>query len=88
MRSNEAITVGPARPIDATAISAVLALNRDDRGLFQESANAVAHALGDFLVVCDGKGKLIGCAGLHRDSPELAEVYAVAVCPSRKFGKI
>jgi amino-acid N-acetyltransferase len=76
----EAITIGPARTGDAMAISAVLALNRDDPGLFQESATAVARTLGDFLVA-HNHARIVGCAGLHPDSPELAEVYAVAVTP-------
>lgn len=63
------------------AISSVLALNRDDPGLFQESATAVARTLGDFFVARNEAGKIVGCAGLHRDSSELAEVYAVAVTP-------
>jgi amino-acid N-acetyltransferase len=77
----EAIKVGPARADEAIAISAVLALNREDPGLFQEPASAVARSLGDFLVARDEKGEILGCASLHRDSPELAEIYAVAVKP-------
>ena len=63
------------------AISSVLAANRDDPGLFQESATAVRSALGDFLVALNEVGKVVGCAGVHRDTSELAEVYAVAVVP-------
>jgi amino-acid N-acetyltransferase len=78
---NAAITIEPACPDDAAAISSVLAANHDDPGLFQVSATAVAGALGDFLVARNQSGKVVGCAGLHRDSRELAEVYAVAVMP-------
>lgn len=78
---DEAITTMPARPEHAVAISSVLAANRDDPGLFQESATAVLSTLRDFLVALDEAGKVVGCAGVHRDSPELAEVYAVAVVP-------
>jgi len=77
----EAVTIIPATAEDAPAISSVLAANRDDPGLFQESATAVAGALGDFLVARNEAGEIIGCAGLHRDSLEEAEVYAVAVTP-------
>jgi amino-acid N-acetyltransferase len=80
----DAITIGPARAEDAVAISSVLADNRDDPGLFQESATAIARNLSDFFVARDEAGKLVGCAGLHRDSQELAEVYAVAVTPQRQ----
>jgi amino-acid N-acetyltransferase len=78
---NEAITIAPAATNDAAAISSVLAANRDDPGLFQESATAVARTLGDFFVARNEAGEIVGCAGLHRDSPEEAEVYAVAVTP-------
>ena len=73
---NEAITIRPAMTDDAAAISCVLAVNRDDRGLFQESAAAVVRSIEDFLVACNGAGEIVGCAGLHRDSPRLAEIYA------------
>lgn len=66
---------------DAEAISAVLSLNRLDRGLYQESSEAVIHTIQDFWVAQDGAGQIVGCAGLHRESPSLAEVYAVAVVP-------
>ena len=78
---NKAFTIGPARIAEAEAISSVLAANRDDPGLFQESASVVAHTLEDFFVARNEAGEVVGCAGLHRDSAELAEVYAVAVTP-------
>jgi len=78
---NEAITVELARTNDPMAISSVLAANSDDVGLFQESAIAVARALGDFFVARNETGEIVGCAGLHQDSPDLGEVYAVAVTP-------
>ena len=78
---NGAITITPAEAEDAVAISSVLAANRDDPGLFQESATAVVRTLGDFFVARNKAGEIVGCAGLHRDSPEVAEVYALAVTP-------
>jgi amino-acid N-acetyltransferase len=77
---NEGITIRPATTGDAVAISGVLALNRDDPGLFQESGTAVARTLGDFFIALKD-AEIVGCGGLHQDSPELAEVYAVAVRP-------
>ena len=78
---NEPFLIRPASLADAAAIASVLALNRDDRGLFQESAEAVAHTIEDFTVAYNGAGQITGCAGLHRDSPGFAEIYAVAVTP-------
>ena len=78
---NEGLTIKPATTAEATAISSVLAANRDDRGLFQESPGAVARTIEDFFVAADCSGRVVGCAGLHRDSSKLAEIYAVAVTP-------
>jgi amino-acid N-acetyltransferase len=88
--ANEAIVVEPAGKDDAMIISSVLGLNRHDPGLFQESATAVARTLGDFFVARNEAGEIVGCAALHRDSSELAEVYAVAVppqCQGRGIGR-
>jgi amino-acid N-acetyltransferase len=79
---DDAVAIGPARANDAAAISSILAMNRDDPGLFQESTAAVADSLGDFFVARDKTQRVVGCAGLHRESQALAEIYAVAVSPT------
>lgn len=79
---DDAVAIGRAQAKDAVAISSILALNRDDPGLFQEAASAIAGTLEDFLVARDKAQQVVGCAGLHRDSHELAEIYAVAVSPA------
>jgi amino-acid N-acetyltransferase len=73
--------VRAARRNDAQAISDIIALNRNDPGLYQKPAGAVARSIADFVVVCDSTGRLVGCAALHVESSELAEIYAVAVSP-------
>ena len=78
---DQVITISPATTQDAATISAVLAANHDAPGLFQKSPAAVAQAIADFFVARNGAGETVGCAGLHRESPTLAEVYAVAVIP-------
>jgi amino-acid N-acetyltransferase len=80
----EKITIGAARGDEIVAISSLLAANRDDPGLFQESPAAIAEALEDFLVARTEQGETVGCAGLHRETPELGEIYAVAVDPKRQ----
>jgi len=79
---NEVLTITPAVTDDGVAISSLLAANRDDRGLFQESAEAIVRTIKDFFVARDATGRIVGCAGMHRDSASLAEVYAVAVLPA------
>ena len=78
---DQGITISPATTGDAAAISAILAANHDDPGLFQKSPEAVVQAIEDFFVARNGAGEMVGCAGLHRESLTLAEVYAVAVIP-------
>jgi amino-acid N-acetyltransferase len=79
---SEGILIEPARAGDSAAIFSVLAANRADLGLFQKSPSQITASLGDFFVARDRAGQVCGCAGLHRDSPELAEIYAVAVLPA------
>jgi amino-acid N-acetyltransferase len=78
---NSPHTARPARPDDAQAISDIIALNRGDPGLYQKSAGAVVRSIADFMVVCDPTGRLVGCAALHVESGELAEIYSLAVSP-------
>lgn len=66
---------------DTQAIVSIFIANQDDPGLFQEPESEVRRNLGDFSVVRDTDGRVVACAGLHSDSPELAEVYGVAVLP-------
>jgi N-acetylglutamate synthase-like GNAT family acetyltransferase len=75
------VTISPAGGDDAAAISSVLAANRDDPGLYQKSAAAVARSIEDFFIARNRENEIVGCAGLHRESAELAEIYAVAVVP-------
>jgi len=71
----------PASKDDVTAIVSVLAANRNDPGLFQESELEASRNLSDFLVARSASGQILGCAALHRDRPALAEVFGVAVLP-------
>jgi amino-acid N-acetyltransferase len=73
--------IEPARANDAQAISSVFLANREDPGLFQEPVRRVQRNLSDFFVARNVDGRVIACAGLHRDSADLAEIYGVAVVP-------
>ncbi|MBZ5706780.1 MAG: GNAT family N-acetyltransferase [Acidobacteriia bacterium] len=75
------MTIEPATVNDTQAIVSVFIANQYDPGLFQEHEAEVKRNLRDFLVVRDANGKVVACAGLHRDSAELAEIYGVAVLP-------
>ena len=73
--------IEPATINDTRAIVSIFIANQGDPGLFQEREAEVERKLGDFLVARDADGKVVACAGLHRDSRELAEIYGVAVLP-------
>jgi len=75
------MTIEPATLKDTQAIVSIFVANRDDTGLFQEPEAEVRRNLRDFFVARDASGKAVACAGLHRDSAELAEIYGVAVLP-------
>jgi N-acetylglutamate synthase-like GNAT family acetyltransferase len=76
------MTVEVATVEDTRAIVSIFLANRDDPGLFQEPKWEVRRNLQDFLVVRDASAKAVACAGLHRDSAELGEIYGVAVLPA------
>lgn len=76
------VSIRSATRNDAAAICGILVANRDDPGLFQKPASAIAASIGDFVVGVCGTGQILATAGLHRESLNLAEVYAVAVLPS------
>jgi amino-acid N-acetyltransferase len=75
------MTIDSARPGDVKPIVAVLAANRDEPGLFQKPASLVRQTLSEWIVARDGD-RVVGCASLHRESRELAEVHGVAVLPA------
>jgi len=80
-RVKETMKVESATPRDTQAIVSIFAANQDDPGLFQESEAEVRRNLKDFLVARDAAGRAVACAGIHRDSAELAEIFGVAVLP-------
>lgn len=81
IKSPRKMTVESARPSDAKGICSVLAANRDDPGLFQKPESLVRATITEWLVARDAGGKVVGCACLHRESRQLAEIHGVAVLP-------
>ena len=81
MRLAKGMTIEPATGKDTQAIASIFMANKRDRGLFQEPEARVRSNLRDFLVARDTNREVVACAGLHRDSDELAEIYGVAVLP-------
>ena len=74
--------VRPARDGDVPLIVELLRANASEPSLFQQPPAQVCRTLADFLIAVDDDGAAIGCAALHRHSPDSAEILAVAVAPS------
>ncbi len=49
--------------------------------LLPRSAEEIADAIDNFVVVADQHGRVMGCAALHEYSPSLGEVGSVVVAP-------
>ena len=78
MRLAKAMTIEPATGKDTQAIVSIFIANNRDPGLFQESETRVRGKLQDCLVARNPIGGVVACAGLHRDSDQLAEIYGLA----------
>ena len=64
---------------DVPAIRSILAANRGDPSLFQQSDAQIRRTLADFLVAGD---PIVGCAAVHSYGNGAAEILAVAVDPA------
>ncbi len=80
--------IGPATDADVSGIVAVLHANRADPSLYRRAPADVRRHVGEFIVARDAAGRVLGCAALHRDSRELAELLSVAVLPDTQGGGI
>jgi amino-acid N-acetyltransferase len=72
-------TIRPARRSDADAIVALVNGYASEGIMLPRSLDSVVHALDDFVVAVDRRGKLLGCGALKEYSPSLAEVSSLAI---------
>ncbi|MGK2934387.1 MAG: GNAT family N-acetyltransferase [Gemmatimonadaceae bacterium] len=75
----EEVTLRPARRADADAIMRLVNGYAAEGIMLPRSLDSVVHALDDFVVAVDGRGKLLGCGALKEYSPSLAEVSSLAI---------
>jgi amino-acid N-acetyltransferase len=68
---------------DVAGIAAVVRANLSDPSLFQRSEADLGRSINDFLVAVLGD-EVVGCASLHSDRADLAELGTVAVHPSQQ----
>jgi N-acetylglutamate synthase-like GNAT family acetyltransferase len=77
VRQDEA-ALRPARRADADAIVRLVNGYAAEGIMLPRSLDSVVHALDDFVVAVDRRGKLLGCGALKEYSPSLAEVSSLA----------
>lgn len=75
----EDATIRPACRADADAIVELVNGYAAEGIMLPRSLDSVVHALDDFVVAVDRRGKLMGCGALKEYSPSLAEVSSLAV---------
>ncbi|HEX8715614.1 MAG TPA: GNAT family N-acetyltransferase [Gemmatimonadaceae bacterium] len=73
------VTVRPARPHEAEAISRLNNQFADEMLMLRRTPEMVALAIDDFVVAVDAAGSVVGCGALKEYSPSVAEVAAIAV---------
>ena len=78
----EDATIRPARRADADAIVELVNGYAAEGIMLPRSLDSVVHALDDFVVAVDRRGKLLGCGALKEYSPSLAEVSSLAIARS------
>lgn len=75
----EDATIRPARRSDADAIVELVNGYAAEGIMLPRSLDSVVHALDDFVVAVDRRGRLLGCGALKEYSPSLAEVSSLAI---------
>jgi amino-acid N-acetyltransferase len=75
----EEVALRPARRADADAIVRLVNGYAAEGIMLPRSLDSVVHALDDFVVAVDRRGKLLGCGALKEYSPSLAEVSSLAI---------
>lgn len=73
------VTIRAARRVDADAIVRLVNGYAAEGIMLPRSLDSVVHALDDFVVAVDRRGRLLGCGALKEYSPSLAEVSSLAI---------
>lgn len=75
----EEVTIRAARRADAEAVVQLVNGYAAEGIMLPRTLDSVAHAIDDFVVAVDRRGKLLGCGALKEYSPSLAEVSSLAI---------
>lgn len=81
---NQNIQLRKATVNDIQKILFLLSSNYEGMSLFQQTEKEIRKNIYDFILAEDEKGKVIGCAALHKYNNDIAEILAVSVLPENK----
>jgi N-acetylglutamate synthase-like GNAT family acetyltransferase len=73
--------VEAAGPEDCDGIHQALCSNREDTSLAQQPRALIERNLGEFVVVRDPAGRVIGCTQVKQHRPGYVEILAVSIRP-------
>lgn len=76
---HDEVTIRPARRTDAESIVELVNGYAAEGIMLPRTVDSVTHAMDDFVVAVDGRGRLLGCGALKEYSPSLAEVSSLAI---------
>jgi amino-acid N-acetyltransferase len=79
LSGREEVTIRAARRADADAIMQLVNGYAAEGIMLPRSLDSVVHAMDDFIVAVDARGKVLGCGALKEYSPSLAEVSSLAI---------
>ena len=66
---------------DIETVQSILASNRAEVSLFQQSLREIRHHITDFFIA-EYQGQAVGCAALHIYTHEMAEIRGISVIPA------
>jgi N-acetylglutamate synthase-like GNAT family acetyltransferase len=81
-------TLRPATPADARRIHELVGRNVKDGHLLPRELNELTSHAERFVVACDGRGAIVGCAELAPLSHSLGEVRSLVVAHTRRGGGV
>ena len=76
---HDGAAIRAARRSDAEAIVALVNGYASEGIMLPRTLDSVAHAIDDFVVAVDRRGRLLGCGAIKEYSPSLAEVSSLAI---------
>ena len=72
-------TIRKARSGDGVEVANLIAEYAAEALMLRRTPEMVEHAIDDYVVAIDSRGRIVGCGALKEYSPSVAEIAAIAV---------